>query len=439
MNSAFFDIWPNVVAGLIVLIIHGLLASCELSLFKLRYARMSDAWREVLDKFPGLAPLLEETERAIRAIRFCQAGAIIFYAVLWVPLFAHSLGQWEIYWLGQHTVVSWLAGILLALLLHQMVAEALPRALGLAFPITTLRLSSAVLVVFEWLSRPFHGGLHRLSQLVWRLTIRDRKWPSLDGLGFEAQLESLGQTDGDKVLQQILKNAVSIRGLVVSDVLLPRNQVKYFNLFDSVPENLKMARECGHTRFPLCQGDLDRCIGLIHIKDLFRYAGDLNKVDLRHLKREIIRIDIEEPLESALSKLLVHKMHMALVIDEFRGTEGVLTLERILEQLVGEIQDEFDQEEEVRIRPLEEGGAVVISGLTAIHDLERAFDMEIENDTVSTLGGLITSEIGRIPELGEVLTVEGLSITITQVDETRVIEAQVRKLSAEELEAEAES
>jgi CBS domain containing-hemolysin-like protein len=224
----------------------------------------------------------------------------------------------------------------------------------------------------------------------------------------------------------ILKNAVMMRELVVSDVLLPRNQVKFFDLNIPLKDNLDMAKEMGHTRFPLCYGDLDRCIGLIHIKDIFRHKGGLDGLDLRHLKRNMIRIDSEEPLESALTKFLSHRMHMALVIDEFRGTEGVLTLERILEQLVGEIRDEFDADEEVLIRSDEKSDETVVSGLTPLHEIEANFGVEIETEEVSTIGGLVTSELGRIPESGEKLTLFGLQIEITQSDETRIIEVRVR-------------
>ncbi|MCC5834260.1 MAG: HlyC/CorC family transporter [Opitutales bacterium] len=429
MNTVLFDILPTVLSGLIVLGLHGLLASCEFSLLKLRFAQVPEDWAAALKKTPALERLLDEADRGIRVVRLFLAVTLIALTVFWVPMLAHYLADLEHSWRGSTTALPWLIAILVVLLIHQLVGEVIPRALGLAFPLQSLRAGAAVLIVFEWVSRPLHGGLHHLAQLLWRLAMRSKeKMPSLDSLSFEAQLESICGTDQAGLLQRILRNAVNIRELVVSDVLLPRNQVKYIDLNEPVPENLKMARESGHTRFPLCMGDLDHCIGLIHIKDLFRYSGNLEKADLRWLKRDIIRIDSEEPLESALSKLLSHRMHMALVIDEFRGTEGVLTLERVLEQVVGEIQDEFDNEEELRIRPEDEGGSAVVSGLTPIHELEQTFGLDIDNDTVSTLGGLITSEIGRIPEQGEVIQVEGLEVTVTEVDETRVIEARVRLL-----------
>jgi Mg2+/Co2+ transporter CorC len=117
---------------------------------------------------------------------------------------------------------------------------------------------------------------------------------------------------------------------------------------------------------------------------------------------------------------------MALAVDEFRGAEGIITLERILELLVGDIRDEFDVEED-NIVELPDG-EFSVSGLTRVYEVEQALDVEISNDDVSTFGGLITSELGRIPTQGEQLELEGLAVTVTEVDERRVIRTKVKAL-----------
>jgi Mg2+/Co2+ transporter CorC len=127
---------------------------------------------------------------------------------------------------------------------------------------------------------------------------------------------------------------------------------------------------------------------------------------------------------------------MALVVDEFRGVSGVLTLEKILEQLVGDIRDEFDADESDLIResPASVEHTLIVDGLTPLHELEEHFDVDLSNDEVSTVSGLITLETGRIPEQGESVTVLGLVLEATEVDETRVLEASVRLVEQEELE-----
>jgi CBS domain containing-hemolysin-like protein len=328
---------------------------------------------------------------------------------------------------GMATPVGAVLSFILALTLHQLVGELLPRATGIAYPLQSLRLGVFLIGFLEWISRPVRLFALGIVRFLWRMW-RKEPLPDLDSLELETQIELLRKESPEMsiVAQLIHKNTIMMRELVVSDVLLPRNQVKYFDLNLPLEENLATAKATGHTRFPLCYGDLDRCIGLIHIKDIFRQPGSLERLDLRRLKRNMIRIDLEEPLESALTKLLSHRMHMALVIDEFRGTEGVLTLERILEQLVGDIRDEFDADEEVLIRSDEKTDEAVVSGLTPLHEIEAKFGVDIDDEEVSTIGGLVTSELGRIPEIGEQITLFGLQIDITESDETRIIEVRVR-------------
>ncbi|OIO60347.1 MAG: hypothetical protein COZ46_03555 [Verrucomicrobia bacterium CG_4_10_14_3_um_filter_43_23] len=223
-----------------------------------------------------------------------------------------------------------------------------------------------------------------------------------------------------KQTKRIALNALRIRGLDVSDVLLPRNQIQYLDLEDDIGENIKVAKESGHTRFPLCNGDLDHCIGIIHIKDLFHYDQKYESLDLREIQRKLLRVPEKTPVEQALERMLHLKIHMAIVIDEFGGTVGLITLERILEEIVGAIHDEFDTEEEMHIKPLARN-RYQVAGLTTIHEIEHFLGISIDNNAVSTFSGLITTELGRIPEKNEKLHLHGMEITIDTVDDKRVI------------------
>jgi CBS domain containing-hemolysin-like protein len=413
----------------LILLVNALLVACEFSLIKIRFSHFDTHLRHRVEQQRHLGPLIDNGDRTIRVIRLGLTGCLILYALLSFPFFVSLLDGIELQLYSQTTLVSGVLAFIFSVLLHHMVGELFPRALGLAHPVGSLRLGSPLIVVLGWLTRPVRRLILGIVSLVWRLW-KNEPLPDFDSLDLETQIELMHRESPamSAVAQLMLKNAILMRDLVVEDVLLPRNQVKYFDLNLPLKDNLEMAKETGHTRFPLCYGDLDRCLGLIHIKDIFRHKGDLERLDLRRIKRNMIRIDSGEPLESALTKFLSHRMHMALVIDEFRGTEGVLTLERILEQLVGEIRDEFDADEEVLIRPESGSNESVVSGLTPLHEIEANFGVELENDEVSTIGGLVTTELGRIPEVGEQLTLSGLEIETTEVDETRVIEVRIRPL-----------
>lgn len=248
----------------------------------------------------------------------------------------------------------------------------------------------------------------------------------LNPLDVDVQIRAMGEDSSQLsgVVRKIVNRTLQMQELVVQDILLPRSQVVICDLDLEIKENLEAMKAAGHTRFPLCRGDLDECLGLIHIKDIFRWREPLSEIDLMKLKRNVAVFPLETPLEEALERMLRAKFHMALAVDEFGGIVGVITLESILEELVGEIQDEFDSEEQ-QIVTLGNGRRFRISGLTPIHDIEEELEIEIDNQEVSTFGGLITGELGHIPERGEQLSCYGMAITIDDVDDRRVIAATV--------------
>ena len=427
MSSLLSQYFTHLLGIGLTLFCNALLVACELSLIKIRFSHFNTDLRERVENHKRLSRLIISGDRTIRVIRLGLTICLLLYALLAFPFLMALFGllDWQLHGFG--TALGAFLAFILALTFHHAVGEILPRAVGLAYPFQSLRFGAFLIAPLGWLTRPIRILVLGFARSVWRVW-RKEDMPDLNSLELETQIELMRKESPEMsmVAQLILKNTLLMRELEVSDVLLPRNQVKFFDLNIPLEENLAMAKETGHTRFPLCYGDLDRCIGLVHIKDLFRQAGSLKGLDLRRIKRNMIRIDIDEPLESALTKLLAHRMHMALVIDEFHGTEGVLTLERILEQIVGEIRDEFDADEEVLIRADEKKDEAVVSGLTPIHEIEANFGVDIETEEVSTIGGLITSELGRIPETGETIVVDGLQLEITDSDDTRVVEVRIR-------------
>ena len=225
-------------------------------------------------------------------------------------------------------------------------------------------------------------------------------------------------------IREIVGNTLDLRNLDVQDALMPRNQVRFLDANDSIEENLSIARSCGHTRLPLCDGDLDRCLGIVHVKDIFRLLAEGKKVDLRDLARRAPNFSPSDPLPVALRKLLQHRAHMAMVLDEFGGTVGALTLEDILEEVVGEIRDEFDVEEDFIIQ--KDTDSWRVSGMAPVHELPDAFDLGEEDEGAATFGGTLTGQLGRIPESGEKVELGNLLVEIEQADETRVIAMTVR-------------
>ena len=194
----------------------------------------------------------------------------------------------------------------------------------------------------------------------------------------------------DPEVFEIVGNTLEMGHLHVRDVLVPRNQVQVLNYEDPIEECLKIARSSGHTRLPICKGNLDHCIGIIHVKYAFRLMCEGKSVDFKSLSKAPAILSADDPLPVALKKMMKWKVHMALVQDEFGGIDGVITLEDILEEVVGEIQDEFDSEEEAVVKS--GSNKWKISGMSSVHDLPEELEIKSEEELTS-FGGLITKNL----------------------------------------------
>ncbi len=237
----------------------------------------------------------------------------------------------------------------------------------------------------------------------------------------------------DPDIAEIVGNTLEMGQLKVQDVMVSRKQVQILDVEDGLEKNLEIARTCGHTRLPLCEGDLDHCLGIIHVKYAFRLLGkDSPEISLRSITRAPALVSAEDPLPLALRKMMKWKVHMALVGDEFGGIDGVITLEDILEEVVGEIQDEFDADEKDIERINEDSWK--IAGLTPLHELPEELGIDEDEEEVTSFGGLITQEFGKIPETYETLNLRNLEVTILEADETSIGLTEVRLLGPKEQE-----
>ncbi|HVV01657.1 MAG TPA: transporter associated domain-containing protein, partial [Verrucomicrobiae bacterium] len=181
------------------------------------------------------------------------------------------------------------------------------------------------------------------------------------------------------------------------------------------------------SRFPLCEkGDLDKTLGVVHIKDL--YAMRLKAIsgaDLLPVARKLVYIPETARLEKLLQLFLERKLHMAIVVDEYGGTVGLATLENILEELVGQIQDEFDQEKPMLTRMGE--GKWEVLGALPLHELEELVGEPLHEEGISTTSGWVTHRLGGFPKVGDVLTAGAFDLRVESMDETRVEKLSVTR------------
>jgi CBS domain containing-hemolysin-like protein len=242
-------------------------------------------------------------------------------------------------------------------------------------------------------------------------------------------LDESEKTDEVSTLgRDILVNALDMRRRVVRDIMTPRGEVVYLDIEESFEDNIRKALESRHTRFPLCRGHLDNTLGLIHIKELVPMMRDPNP-DLMRIRRDVHSVPEMMQLEKLLNLFLTKHAHLALVIDEYGGAVGMVTLENVLEELVGDIQDEFDREKE-EFREINEN-EFTVEGAVGLYELQDMADLTLESEDVSTIGGYVTHLLGHLPKTGESVQIENYCVTITKADGRRVEELHFRRMEDE--------
>ena len=195
---------------------------------------------------------------------------------------------------------------------------------------------------------------------------------------------------------------------------------------DDFETNVKKAIESRHTRFPLCRENLDNTIGLIHIKELVPMMRDPHP-DLMKIKRELLPVPEMMPLENLLRLFLSRHAHLAIVVDEFGGTVGIVTLENVLEELVGDIQDEFDFEKE-EFRKIS-ANEFSVDGALGLYELNDLAKLDLESPDVSTIGGYVTHLLGHLPKTGEQVKIDNYLVTVSQANNRRINQLHFKKLS----------
>src|SRR6185312_601609 len=220
--------------------------------------------------------------------------------------------------------------------------------------------------------------------------------------------------------RNIILNALDLKNRTVREVMRPRHEITFFDTDATIAECVTLAEKTRYSRFPICEsGDLDKSRGVVHIKDLYAQRDKAQAgMDLIFVARKLIYVPETARLEKLLQLFLERKSHFAMVVDEFGGTLGIVTLENVLEALVGQIQDEFDSEKSELVSIGE--NIWEATGALALHDLEKITG-EIEHDeSIATASGWLTQKLGGFPKVGETLTVSRCELQMEEMDRTRV-------------------
>lgn len=224
----------------------------------------------------------------------------------------------------------------------------------------------------------------------------------------------------------MIEGVFQVSELTARDIMVPRSQMDAVNIADAPESFIPYMQQTAHSRFPVYEGNRDNIIGILLAKDLLRYYTDEN-FDLRETLRPAVFIPESKRLNILLREFRINRNHIAIVVDEYGGVAGLVTIEDVLEQIVGDIEDEFDlDEDQDNILPTADG-AWRVHGLTEIEQFNEAFGTAFPDDDVDTVGGLLTNHVGHVPHRGEVITLPPIRFEVLRADARQVHLLLVRR------------
>ena len=328
--------------------------------------------------------------------------------------------------------ISFAAGFSALTFLHISAGELVPKWTAIQKPLPIALWVAQPLRWFYIASYPFNWILNRTARWLLR-----QVGIEADGEGERAHSDeelrlvvaaSQKQAGATTLGRDIVLNALDLRQRVARQVMRPRQEITALDTEASVAECLEVAEKSRYSRFPLCEkGDLDKTLGVIHIKDLYAMRLKARSgADLIPAARKLIYVPETSRLEKLLQFFLERKLHMAIVVDEYGGTMGMVTLENILEELVGQIQDEFDQEKPLMVRTGETSWEV--AGTLPLHELQEIVGGQLqEEEGVTTASGWVTQRLGGFPKVGDVVDAGSYQLRVEAMDGMRVERLRVLK------------
>ena len=395
-----------------------------------------------------LDALIEEGDRRAVAVRHvtCHLDSYLSATQLGITMTSLALG-----WLGEPyvahliqpvfylvgitsvgiiTTISVALGFVIITFFHIILGELAPKYLAIRNPVGMSLHIVRPLGLFYVIFKPVIWCLNKSSNIILKKIFRIDPVGGSELAHSEEELrviltESENAEEVSALSKEILINTLDLRKRVVREIMTPRGEVVFLNTEDTFEENLKVAQESRHTRFPLCQEHLDHTIGLVHIKDMLPLMREA-KPDLNSIRRDLFPVPEMMPLEKLLNFFLTRHAHLAVVVDEYGGTVGIVSLDNVLEELVGDIQDEFDSDKK-EYRHINES-EFVVDGTLGLYEMNDLAGLDLESADVSTIGGYVTHLIGHLPKQGEQTRIENFLVTIAQTDGRRILQLHFKKM-----------
>ncbi len=249
-------------------------------------------------------------------------------------------------------------------------------------------------------------------------------------------LDEIQRVNDKNILQDdvvnMLQGVMKFSTLQVQDVMVPRSQIQFIYHDDDFDTILARIAEFEHSRYPVVDNDRDDLIGILLAKDLLRYIGNRDAFDIDDIIRPALLVPESQRLDRLLTEFRNSRNHMALVLDEYAGVAGLVTFEDVLEQIVGDIDDEYDEEDEDAGIHQNGDDSYLIQATTPLAEVNEALGTRFESEEFDTIAGLVINRLGRIPRQGEELFLAGFIFRILRSDNRRILQLEALRMGADE-------
>ena len=425
------------IVGVVALVLlNGFFVAAELALVKIRDTQVETLTLKGHRRAKIIRRLTQNLDTTISAIQLGVTLASLGLGVLVEPVF-HALlmpvfNLLHVQSLAVMHTVAIITGFFINSFLLIVIGELVPKAIALRKTMGVALWTALPLSWFAWVAYPFVWLLNTTAQwLLAQFGFRPASEYERGHSEEELRLLLRGSqklTGATRFGRDIVLNALDLRRRVVREVMRPRQEIVGLDTAASIAECLDVAEKSRYSRFPLCEhGDLDKTSGVVHFKDLFAMRLKARcGADLAVVARKLIYVPETARLERLLQLFLERRLHFAIVVDEYGGTVGMVTLENILEELVGQIQDEFDQEKPLLLKTGEQSWE--IDGALPLHELSDLVQEPLEEEGVTTVSGWVTHRQGGFPKEGDALAVGAYELRVEAVDGMRVAKLKLTRV-----------
>lgn len=411
-----------ILGAIICIIIINSLVIAKFSFARLRAEQLEDMEEFSEEQKAYLKNVYVKPEKLINTAQYLVLFFVILLSTILSNIMEGILQYFKVSWAINGSWQMILVDLLFIFVMASIIllfGEIIPKALGLSYPEKYVIRGCKIVLAASKLVRPFVAVAARIGYAV----VGDVRYKTeMDLVHTEDEIRLMverSRKEGqlDHVESELIDNVFDFVDRIAKEVMIPRQNVDCIYVDDDFEETLKIIRKTAHSRYPLCDGDKDHIIGLVHIKDLMERQQEARS-NIKRVRRDILTIPETMKLSTLLQFMRTKRIYLANVVDEYGGMVGLVGLEDILEELVGDIQDEHD--ENLPAVASFSDGSYEFDGMVLVDEVEDTMHIDIDDNDEDTIGGYVFGLLGRPPIKGDEVEIEGYTFTVIDMQGYRI-------------------